>query len=684
MAADRQLSIVLQLQDEVSNKLKSVGGSFDGLKGQLDKAKDASMAFGATLLGLGAGAVAFGATAVSAYNEAEAAQKQLEHAVLQVSHANKEQLDSTAALADELERKGVLDGDNIKIGLAQLSTFGLSNDAVQKLGGSLADLAVNQFGVNATGDQLSQTANTVAKALNGQFGVLEKSGIRFTDLQKNMIMTGTEMEKVQAINEGLAQNLKYTNDVAMQTGEGLKAHLMVQLGNLQEAIGQALSGGVNQLLVGLSQWIDKAGGVEGIMAMLNDKLNVLKDNAPLIGTVILTLLVPALYAMAGGIIAATAPLLPFLAAGLALGFAVQALVNHFGGVQGALQALQPVFDGLANFFNTVLKPAFDLVWGVVQSLWQAFLGFLPTLQAVWEVLSAAFAPILGELFTLFQSLWGMLQSVWAAFQMLWDLLSPILMPVLEALGVILGATIVVALAAVGIAIQAVIVVITAIVQAITALITWVTNWVKSFDGLKANIIAWWNSVLTTTKSVGDAIGAAVKVMWDFIKGVFQTAFDAISLLATGWFTALKMMFNLFDTAAGAIWGQTWDGIKDKVGSVFEGVKGTVKEAINWIIDKLNFLIEKANSVSGSLSGIGINIPAIPSIPRLAKGGIVTKPTIAMIGEAGAEAVVPLSQAAGTGFGGGITINMNGNFYGGAEEIAEMLLDKIKERVHVNI
>jgi len=54
--------------------------------------------------------------------------------VKNVSHATDEQLQATMALADELERKGVLDGDNIKTGLAQLSTFGLTNDAVRGLG----------------------------------------------------------------------------------------------------------------------------------------------------------------------------------------------------------------------------------------------------------------------------------------------------------------------------------------------------------------------------------------------------------------------------------------------------------------------------------------------------------------------------------------------------------------------
>ena len=56
-------------------------------------------------------------------------------------------------------------------------------------------------------------------------------------------------------------------------------------------------------------------------------------------------------------------------------------------------------------------------------------------------------------------------------------------------------------------------------------------------------------------------------------------------------------------------------------------------------------------------GFSLNIPEIPS---LAAGGIVTKPTLALIGENGPEAVVPLGSR---GASGGITINILGPTYG---------------------
>lgn len=68
-----------------------------------------------------------------------------------------------------------------------------------------------------------------------------------------------------------------------------------------------------------------------------------------------------------------------------------------------------------------------------------------------------------------------------------------------------------------------------------------------------------------------------------------------------------------------------------------------------MIDALNFLIDAVNTLSFDIPdwvpGIGGKHFGfdIPQIPYLAKGGIVDKPTTAMIGEAGAEAIVPLEK-----------------------------------------
>lgn len=251
------LQFVLDAQDKSDTAFKSAAKNVDGLKGKIEDMRPAFAGMAA------AGGVAFGAMtafavkAIKDYSEVEATQTKLENAVIKVSHGTMEQVDAISKLTQELERKGVVDADSVKLGAAQLSTFGLSTKMVQALIPSLADLTVNQYGVNASAEQYEASANVMAKALNGQFGVLEKSGIRFTEAQQKMIQFGTETQRTSALQEGLAQNLKYTNASALATTEGGMAHLQVQIGNISENIGAALVPALLQIVEKITPVIEK-------------------------------------------------------------------------------------------------------------------------------------------------------------------------------------------------------------------------------------------------------------------------------------------------------------------------------------------------------------------------------------------------------------------------------------------
>ena len=62
--------------------------------------------------------------------------------------------------------------------------------------------------------------------------------------------------------------------------------------------------------------------------------------------------------------------------------------------------------------------------------------------------------------------------------------------------------------------------------------------------------------------------------------------------------------------------------------------------VNAAISGINTMIKTINKVPG------VSIPTIGKIPKLAKGGIIDSPTIAMVGEAGKEAVMPLENNTG--------------------------------------
>jgi hypothetical protein len=97
------------------------------------------------------------------------------------------------------------------------------------------------------------------------------------------------------------------------------------------------------------------------------------------------------------------------------------------------------------------------------------------------------------------------------------------------------------------------------------------------------------------------------------------------------------------------------GIKSTVVGLFSGIgaaiSGTLKSAINTAISLVNKPIQAINSVAGRVPGV----PDLPLIPALASGGIVRRPTLALVGEAGPEAVVPLSSKFG---GDTVTINIH--------------------------
>jgi hypothetical protein len=71
-----------------------------------------------------------------------------------------------------------------------------------------------------------------------------------------------------------------------------------------------------------------------------------------------------------------------------------------------------------------------------------------------------------------------------------------------------------------------------------------------------------------------------------------------------------------------------------------------------------------------------NLFADGGMPRMASGGIVTRPTIAMIGESGAEAIIPLSQM--NSMGGNINITVNAGMGVNGAELGQQIIDEIRK------
>jgi hypothetical protein len=164
----------------------------------------------------------------------------------------------------------------------------------------------------------------------------------------------------------------------------------------------------------------------------------------------------------------------------------------------------------------------------------------------------------------------------------------------------------------------------------------------------------------------DGLKAGFNIFWDFIKTVFgwiSNNWPLLLAIITGPFgLAIYGIIKFKDGIIGVL-----QGVKDFAVTIFDGIVGAFKGVLNGILSALeagiNFVIgglNKALDGIDSAAGPFVNFGEIPKvkIPRLSEGGIVTSPTLAMIGEGGeSEAVIPLSKLGN--LGGGITINVSG-------------------------
>lgn len=156
------------------------------------------------------------------------------------------------------------------------------------------------------------------------------------------------------------------------------------------------------------------------------------------------------------------------------------------------------------------------------------------------------------------------------------------------------------------------------------------------------------------RNVVDTVFNAVKTAINFGIAAFKTYYNAVKFY-------LDTVVDVFQFFRNDVWGVIKQLIKG-VDSIMDGIVialiAPFKAAFNGIARAWNNTIGKFSfEVPSWVPGIGGKGFSMPDIPYLADGGIVTGPTLAMIGEKGPEAVIPLSgRNAGAGATNYITIN----------------------------
>ena len=160
-----------------------------------------------------------------------------------------------------------------------------------------------------------------------------------------------------------------------------------------------------------------------------------------------------------------------------------------------------------------------------------------------------------------------------------------------------------------------------------------------WEKLKPGITSIWETIKTVWDAIANLIGVIIQFLSPIISAILELVSGAIDTWGDMVGSFVDVLGGIIDFIAGVFtgdWERVWNGLKEIFTGIWDGMKAVAKGAVNILIDIVNGIIKGLNKIHlpnweilGSLAGKGINIPLIP---RLEKGGVLTSPTIAMMGE----------------------------------------------------
>lgn len=277
------------------------------------------------------------------------------------------------------------------------------------------------------------------------------------------------------------------------------------------------------------------------------------------------------------------------------------------------------WDTVVEFAKTAWQGLCDFISGICRAIGEFFSGLWTKLQEIFEPIGQWF----GEKF---QQAWDAIVNIFSGigewfsgvFQGAWD----------------------------------------AIVNIFTPIGSWFGQRWADVTSALANIGAWFTDMFqkawTGLTNIFSKLGSWFGERWADVTNALSNVSNWFGEMFTNAYNAVKDAFSSI--------GDFFKGVWDTVKSIFvnagqmvgEAVGGAFKSAVNAVLGTIENVVNGFIGMINGVLGVVRNLPGLGwvgsvstvSLPRLARGGIVDSPTIAMIGEAGKEAVVPLEN---TGF-----------------------------------
>lgn len=521
-----------------------------------------------------------------------------------------------------------------------------SASLINSLGGDTVKAAEQtEVAMRAMADNVN-TFGTDMSAVQGAFQGFAKQNYTMLDnLKLGYGGTKTEMERLikdaEAMKTGFKAQRDEAGNLTMAFSDIITAIDLIQqkqniAGTTAREAATTIQGSVSMAKAAWQNLLTAFGSGEGveesISAFVDSAKTVIVNTLPVIKQALKG--VGKLVEELGPIITAELPglvkdLLPSLlsAATSLVASLVKALPGILSGLWGvfksAIHELQmwltrnfPEAGKVFHKFRDTVAEAFEKI----KEYWENILK--PALEKIGATAKEKILPPIQSLLTYIQD--NVIPIIAAVIDFIMTNVVPVLVPIIELIIAHIGNIITVS--------QNVLETVISVINGIIAVGSEIFSWLSAVIGSVVDFVNNFEGHFTNLRdSIGDTVESMKKNVvekWENLKTTVIGKIESLKLSVTNKFEGIK------NTIKAKI-----DGARDAVKQAIDKIKGFFN--FEWSLPKIKL---PHFSVSGSANPIDWLKNGVPkiSVDWYAKGGIFTNPSIIGVGEAGAEAVVPLS------------------------------------------
>ena len=422
-------------------------------------------------------------------------------------------------------------------------------------------------------------------------------------------------------------------------GDSIIQHLWNMFNSILKIINEILK--IVRDITKAIDWTVVLGAVNVVLSIIDGLFSFIADNVGLILGILSAIAGLSLFSTLAGILGTVITQIQ-LAVGVFSGWASLATA-----LSGAFGILPQIFASIVMAVNPV-NVIIGAVIATVVDLWQksksfrddivSILGNIATIvQKVFLNIVAPIIDTVGKIImdfveTVLKPLWNAWENV---FQSIMGLLSDFLKfatPIFSTILDILGPVFELALTLLRGVFDMVFAAIRGIIERADKTICERVNNIREFfrnlgEWMEGTFDFKWKNVFETVKN-------AVKAFRDYMGPIISS----VQVIFMG-------LANFIGGVFSGNWRRAWFGVRQIFESIVSGLSHIFKAPLNFMIDGINKFLSGIGKIKipDWVPGVGGKGFSIPRIPRLAKGGIVSASTIANIGEAGTEAVIPLQR-----------------------------------------